>query len=342
MTKNFLVVACLSTVLLHGMEPIENGMATKIETISLLGTTNNSLSLIYQGTKIHLSKEPLSTAANKANCTIVGGHQQELLSEQSCYEKVGTIIGCPYTKFLYRMSDGVPVYGHDPHIYIKNNDDDSGSENDIYKPYPYGPEDKKEKLYDGVFTKITSNLNMITEPCINRSDEGFVYNVWRKNPNYHTSFMGYDRNGTGISIDWGQQRETILLKFTGDKAIQEASNDLAICYREILRIMAGYYSSADNPEAPYDRPFVKPNIDIVIPPLSVDVGFPRNVAAPIAIAAIFNFLQEYPEGYNNIYLVVKIRSEFALYKKLLMEYYKPIKAIRLLYLMHKDAVEPFS
>jgi hypothetical protein len=56
MTKKFLVVASLSAALLHGMEPIENGMATKIETISLLGITKTSLHLAYNGTKINLIK----------------------------------------------------------------------------------------------------------------------------------------------------------------------------------------------------------------------------------------------------------------------------------------------
>lgn len=140
----------------------------------------------------------------------------------------------------------------------------------------------------------------------------------------------------------GQDYRNILLRFTGDKAIQEASNDLSMCYREILRIMADYWSAEENPKARYTRPNPKSNINIAIPLLSTDVGFPRDKAVSIAIAATLDFLQEYPEGFDNIYLVVKKRSEFTLGKKLLMEYCKPINVIYLLYWMHKDTKQDIS
>ncbi len=332
MTKKVLIFTCFVTVLLNGMQKED-------ETISLLEITKNSLSLICNKTKIHLTKEPLLNVANKVNYTIVGDHQQALLSGKFNAYTVGAVTDCPYPPTAYLV--GRELYFKDSRIYTKNNDDDSGSEDDNCKPYPYSPEDKKEKLYEGIFTKITSDTRIITEPCINTLNGKFIYNVLRKNQNYTTTAMGYDHNGIGYSISWHPHNGDKLLQFTGDEAIQAASNDLSMCYREILRIMADYYSSADNPKARYTRPHPKSNINIAIPLLSTDVGFPRDKATPIAIAAILDFLQEYPEGYDNIYLVVKKRSEFTLGKKSLMKYYRPIHAIYL-YWIHKDTEQDIS
>ena len=56
---------------------------------------------------------------------------------------------------------------------------------------------------------------------------------------------------------------------------------------------------------------------IAIPALSTEVGFPREKAAPIAIKAIVEFIQNNPNAYAVIELFVKKRSEFKLYQELL-------------------------
>jgi len=56
---------------------------------------------------------------------------------------------------------------------------------------------------------------------------------------------------------------------------------------------------------------------IALDALSTQTGFPREKAAPIAIKAVLDFIQENPDAYDVIQLFVKKRSEFDLYKKLL-------------------------
>ena len=61
-------------------------------------------------------------------------------------------------------------------------------------------------------------------------------------------------------------------------------------------------------------------MSIALPALSTDVGFPREQAAPFAVAAILQFIKDFPNAYDRIELFVKKRSEFELYKNILMQY----------------------
>ena len=86
--------------------------------------------------------------------------------------------------------------------------------------------------------------------------------------------------------------------------MQEAKKDLTVCYERILGI--GLHCKT-----------------IAIPALSVDVGFPRQEAAYVALETIIKSLHGYKnkliKSYDLIHLFVKKRSEFELYKKLLGE-----------------------
>ncbi len=257
--NKIILFASLATTFTHSME-----------TVSLLGMTKTSLNMIYNGTKINLLKEPLSSAANKAKITFVGDKQQELLSGQ--FDTSSYTVGTIWNACDNLLDSSTRHFGESISLYEKNKDDDSASDDDTYKSYPYNPDNKKEALWKSTYKKTASFIKNVVEPCINQSAEGFIYYSCRRDPNYH----------------WSNNK--ILLTFTGDEAIEEASKDLDLCYREILRIGAGYYISRSESKIWYTRPQTKQNTTIAIPPLSVDVGFPRDKAAPIAIAAIFNFL----------------------------------------------------
>lgn len=306
MIKNILPLSCILMTSLHAMK-----------TVSLVEITKTSLSLIYNGTKINLIKGSWEDATDRIDLTIVGNQQQHMLIEE--FDHLDTV-GRTYWS-----------YGNRHPIHKRKKEDNSASDDDTYKPYRHID---KQTWRDGQTTKKFTM--MIEEPCISDSTRikrygffpdnsnimqnitiptqclnTFVYNCHRDVPNRQDMF--YD------------------LCFQGNTAIQEASKDLSLCYTKALIEGLKYftYSSAKDK-------------NIAFPTLGADVGFPRDKAVPIAIEAIFNFLQDNPNQYNSIHLFVKKRSEFALYKKLLMQRYKPIKVICLLYLMQKDPTQDFS
>ncbi len=108
-------------------------------------------------------------------------------------------------------------------------------------------------------------------------------------------------------------------EFTSDQAIEEASKDLIFCYKQCLTLGATLDCTK--------------NIDF--PTLSADVGFPRSNAVLIAITTVFNYLKKNPQSYECVNFYFKKCSDGELYRKFLMEYYKPI-TIYLLYFIHKD------
>lgn len=306
--KKILLFTSISTALLHGME--------NVETISLLEITKTSLSLMYNGTKINLIKGSWEDATDTIDLTVVGNQQQTMLQEG--YDNLG-IVGKTYW-----------AYGNPSFIYQRKKEDESASDDDTYKPYrqidtqtwrdaqkikkctmsieePCISDSTRIKRYD--FLDDSGSMQNITIPaqCLNT----FVYSCHRTVPNRQDMF--YD------------------LGVKAEQAIQEASKDLSLCYTNALTEGLKYFHFSP-----------KKSKNIAFPTLSADVGFPRGEAAPIAIDAVFNFLQDNSNQYESINLFVKKRSDFALYKKLLLQYYKPIKVICLLYWMHKDLVEPVS
>jgi hypothetical protein len=128
------------------------------------------------------------------------------------------------------------------------------------------------------------------------------------------------------NITDGQNQRCTFYK---NQAIIAASNDLPLCYTNALTEGLKYFpnSSEENNDS-------KKNKSIAFPTLSADVGFPRDKAVPITLTSITNFIRNYiSDGYDRIELVVKKRSEFAAYKKFLINYWqKPC----LLILAHQD------
>lgn len=307
MKNNLLILACMCPAFTYGME-----------TISLLGMTTNSLSMICNETKINLIKGSWEEATDTIELTVVGNHQQHMLQES--YDNLATIGHTYYS----------PYSGYHS-IHKRKKDDETSSDDDTYKPHPHQVD--KQTWRDS--SKIKKPIITIEEPCISYSTRpkslgfyppnsssmqtiripaefknDFVYSVHRAVPNEQDTY-------------WD-------LVFIGDEAIQEASKDLTLCYNNALTKGINCLQN-----------YAKKDKNLAFPTLGADVGFPREKAAPIAIATVLEFVQDHPQDtekfeYESINFFVKKRSDFALYKKLLMEYYKPIKAICLLYCAHKD------
>jgi hypothetical protein len=295
MPKKFLIFICFSTTLLHGMEK---------ETVSLVKNKKTSLCLVYRGTKINLIKGSWEDAIDTIELTVVGKNQQRTLHMECDFDRL------PYLC----IGDAYEADNNDINIYKRKKEDESYSDDDTYNPYypinqqrwKHSPETKKTK---NCIIKIEEPRITLT-PLPKNLQGILTYCTQRKIRNRNGSYHYY---------------------FTDDKAIQEASNDLFICYTIALNTGLEYFKKHEEQHK-----------NITFPTLSADVGFPRDQAPSIAIQAIFNFIQKTSNKYENIYFFVKKRSEFALYKKLLMEYYKPIKVIYLLYWMHKNAEQNFA
>ncbi len=299
--NKIILFASLATTFIHGME-----------TVSLLGMTKTSLNMVYNGTKINLSKEPWEDAVDTKVLIVIGNQQQNMLQER--HNGLNTI-GHAYWS-----------YGTVCYIRKRKMADESASDDDTYKPYrkidkqTWREHYKEKKVYIKIEEPCISNstreksisfcspdsdsMETITIPA--QLMNTFVYNVHRAVPDRDDAY--YD------------------LVFQGDEAILEAANDLVLCYDNALTEGLKYFQFE-----------TKKNKNIAFPTLGADTGFPRDKAAPIAIATVFEFLQAFPDKYESITFFVKKRSDFALYKKLLMEYYKPIQTICLLYFAHKNS-----
>lgn len=289
MKKNIVMIACFTTTFMSGMN-----------TNFFLDITNNSLSIVSCGTKITVIKESLSTMANKVDRLIVGAKQQNTSAAEGIEEPnlIGTIVNTARIR-----------------------DNDSASDDDNYKPYPYRLGDKRKKPNNIPLNAETTCIVNMVEPYItaetylNKKNEltaGLTYTVHRKIKQPYTPYR---------IIDYTHK----ILTFHKKQAILEASQDLMYCYQVALNQILCNNSSI-----------------IALSTLGADVGFPRALAAPIAITTVLEWVKEHPQGYNNIHFVVKKRSDFALYKKLLFQQCLPMETVLLLYCAHNDPKDLFS
>ena len=297
MKKNILIIACLCTALVHAME-----------TCSLREITKNSLSMLSHGTKINLIKGSIFDPSSPMDITVVGVNQQNMLKKRSFQpKKVGKI---------YTFTCSI--------IFEKNKDDDSASDDDTYKPYPISVDQLKTGYFEqnlkfGHHKIIKSTILNIAEPCINQLWELNTEGELIKNFEYCANRPISNEKNRVIHF--------------GDEAIQEASNDLVICYEKILAKGLEVFPCCKSKS-------------IAIPTLSADTGFPRELAAPIAVKTVLEWVKNNsqtcdllghkPRRYDTINFVVKKRSDFALYKKLLIQRCIFPKNICLLYCAHND------
>lgn len=208
-----------------------------------------------------------------------------------------TFIQFQHDKYDYAMYEKQPEYDSD------SNDDTYTAHNHI----------QQNQLWKHAHKKTLNNLVMaITEPRIVQ----FQYHDQTLNkliigPMHHNNHQNTKIDNSYL----GHETENI-------RAIETASKDLIVCYQNALR--DGLLNLGKKKEK-----------SIAFPPLSADVGFPRDKAAPIAVATILEFIKNNPYQYNRIELFVKKRSDYKRYEELLKNHYmKMQKALLLYYRQH--------
>lgn len=254
-----------------------------------MNTKNNyAFSIVHNNTTIILKKQPITDA--HTNIIVIGQNQQTWL-------KTGQFNN-DLTMGKITLQEKNNRWAH--HIYHKNMNEDSDSENDTYKPFIL-KNDPTAPLHDLFFietTEVEPIIFKITEPCIaispcNAEASNIIENF------IHYNFVHYN-NEQDIN------KQTYQKKYEDNEALTKASEKLTICYKNALSLgLIKLY-----------------NIDkrsIALDALSTKVGFPREKAAPIAIDAIIDFINNFPDAYNRIELFIKKRSEFETYKKLLQK-----------------------
>jgi hypothetical protein len=135
---------------------------------------------------------------------------------------------------------------------------------------------------------INSILVNVIEPQVGSSRGVYAYEVIRR---IHCG---------------GEQWRLFSKYFSGTHAIQEASVDLARCYKGVL----DFHCKMEHQSLEEKR-------TIALPTLSTDVGFPLMLASQIAIMELIDFIFNKPYAYSLIHLFVKTDYEFDLYKALL-------------------------
>lgn len=235
-----------------------------------------SFSIRINDTLFSVTKGDVYSCHQLADIMVVGRNQQRQLQAPSFGDSrhVGKI-HCLDDKIFYAVHKEL----------------DSASNDDTYKPFMAHDTDlwrKAEKK------KVDCKLLEIIEPRIMyRSVE---YNG-PKLYGYFPTRVHTEQPGTFINPE-----------FFGDDAMDQAGNDLAVCYNTAL----------DN-----GLEILKPKKDttIILSELAVEVGFPGKDAAPIAFKAIIDFIA-HNSGYAYVQLFVKKHSQFLLYHALREAYFK--------------------
>lgn len=244
-----MILACMSTALVHGMDDTK------------------TLDFPFHSTTIRLTKGSMFDADGKVDLMIVGRVQQRQLRAPDFGDssEVGRI-------------DQV----HANMIYIKNKDTDSASDDDTYKSYTSS---ENNSTWQHAHEKtMQSRVLSVIEPRIRMKDFG-DWQTW----SYYA-----ERIHSSSMVD--------LNTMNKEQVLEAAKKDLALCYKKSL--LQG----------------LRKEKSIAIPALGTDVGFPREDAAPVAIATIIEFIKTSAEPYELIHLFVKKRSDFARYKELLAAY----------------------
>ena len=94
------------------------------------------------------------------------------------------------------------------------------------------------------------------------------------------------------------------IEWNGNKAIDEAKEDLAMCYHKALAVASKKIGDMRDKK-------------VALSALSTEVGFPRAEAAPVAVKSVVEFIKNNRGLYSLVQLYVKKRSEFTVYETLL-------------------------
>lgn len=246
---------------------------------------NNVFSIIHHETQINVTKGSISSDNLKVHRIYVGYNQQISLEAPLSYSKL-------------RIGQIIPTFGfgRDSIIYEKNKDDESDSDDDICKPFNLDKQNKQQLWLKPDQKDISTLVFRVVEPRLHK--------VFNNNTQQDEDY--YDEQRTTLTfkaqLDFhthdGYSYSCIA---TGEKAVQEASKDLKNCYDLILNHK------------------ISPGIIFAIDALSTEVGIPREIAAPIAIKTILDFIDKNSKTFDRIELFVKKHSEFKMYKQLLLK-----------------------
>jgi len=256
MKKNIMIVACMFTALLQGME----------EDLKIV-------SFVVDKTTVQLVKGSLDNADGYVSVMVVGRKAQQKLQRPD-------FSGNEYLGGLCEVKDNV--------LYVKNRDADSASDDDGYKPFGT----RNRKLWKDAQCKPLQRTNILTivEPhikifyCADTGKSVYSYFVEKK----HSARDNYYFDNS----------------YYGNKAIDEAKEDLAMCYHKALAVASKKIGDMRDKK-------------VALSALSTEVGFPRAEAAPVAVKSVVEFIKNNRGLYSLVQLYVKKRSEFTVYETLL-------------------------
>ena len=251
MKNSIVIFLSVSTVFLQGME------------------VQNSFDFLVGPTTVRLTKGCIYDVDGQVDLMVVGTNQQNSLHLPWGSDK----------------RPGFITEVYENKVFIHNKDDDSASDEEIYKPCNH-----RGFVKNPPTKKIQSKVIQVVEPRIFFQDGDLA------NDYYYHYFELKNSNGYCTYINKPYYRE---------KAIEKAKKDLAICYHNVL------------------SEGLKENKSIALPTLGMQVGFPRKEAAGVAVKAIIDFIainnNDNVPSYELIHLFVKKGSEFELYNNLFME-----------------------
>lgn len=247
----------------------------------------NRFSITTYGTTITLLKGLISQA--NVDLTIVGKNQQKALKNPANDDPLLLL-----EKVKYQF-DSINYC-----IYEKQQEHDSGSEDDTYIPYNHLI---KDKLYQKATKKVIDHpVMLIHEPRI-------------------VQFQYYDPLSQQqiIGHAYHQNKKQIAASDdTPEIQVKTALEHLTLCYRTAL--FNSLLKLKNNTTK-----------SIALPTLGADVGLSRDKAALIAIATILQFIKNNPYKFSHMYLYVKKWSDYKRYEDLLIEHYLVIHRALLIY-----------
>lgn len=266
MKKKMMVLACMSTVLMYGME------------------NPHTLSFVIGSTIITLSKCRVHEVP-AVDLMVVGKVQQRMLKVRP------TAYGDSHEVGLMEYDD-TKNFNH--MVYLKDGDVDSDSDDDTYKPYDMYKLGE-DKLWEHAHTEyVKSRVISVLEPRImfrhyrDKQKGEFVNGA-----HYfaHRKFLDGDHDDEYVELD-------------GDEAITQALKDLGFGYKQALN---GAWENIGDKE----------HKSVALSALGIDVGIPREKAAPVVVETIVEFVQNNPEKFALIHLFLKRQSDFDRYRDLL-------------------------
>ena len=180
-------------------------------------------------------------------------------------------------------------------VYVKDKGVDSGSDDEMYKPYDV-LQLADQKLWENSHPEIIkSRVITVLEPRITKR------HYFDKQQGKFVDGPHYYAHRKAL----GGKDEYLNVEADGDKAIEEALSDLIVCNQQALH---GGWEIIEGMGK-------KENKSIALSAFGIDVGVPVEKAAPITVGTILDFIKKNPKKFALIHLFLKRPSDFDHYKK---------------------------